>query len=144
MKTAWIRSVMALSSRISSGRTSRVPLGMRSIVPYPLRATSGERRNVVQPFDPRPELAETLVDPLVPAVDVTDVADLGNSLRTERGDQHRHPCADVWRVDPLAGEAARPEHNRSVRVADRDRGTHQLELVTEEQPVLEHLLVDHN
>ena len=46
-------------------------------------------------LDPRSEVAQTFVDPLVSAVDLADVADLGDSVRAQGGDQHRHPGPDV-------------------------------------------------
>src|ERR1700688_2644764 len=104
---------MARSSRISSGSTSRVPLGIGTIIashgnamlrasPRPPRALSGVRSarrlrdaqppgvsNRV-PLDLRAEGAQALIDPLVPAVDLPHVADLALALGAERGDQHRH------------------------------------------------------
>ena len=44
----------------------------------------------------------------------------------------------------LAVELGRPAHDRSVRVAEHDARAHRDELVDEEQPVLEHLLEDHD
>src|SRR5918998_4595972 len=66
-------STMAWTSRISSGRTSRVPLGVGWIVDTRLTL-----RDLA--LDARAERAQPLVDALVPAVDLTDVVDLGLAL----------------------------------------------------------------
>src|SRR5829696_4240318 len=128
-------SAIACSSRISSGRTSRVPLGVGWIVD-----TLGTLCDLA--LDARAERAQALVDALVSAVDLADVVDLGLALRAERGDQHRHARADVRGGDALAAEPARADHDRPVRIADRDLRPHRDQLVHEEQTVLEHLLED--
>src|SRR5204863_3792938 len=61
----------------------------------PLTAARTRRRGVSGPsavdaFNPRPERAQPLVDPLVAAVDLADVADRGRALGAEARDQHRH------------------------------------------------------
>src|SRR5215207_4724981 len=128
-------SAIACSSRISSGRTSRVPLGVGWIVD-----TLGTLCDLA--LDARAERAQALVDALVSAVDLADVVDLGLPLRAERGDQHRHAGPDVGGRHALAAQPARADHDRPVRVADGDLGAHGDQLVHEEQPVLEHLLED--
>ena len=61
-------------------------------------------RHVVLALDPRPELAQALVDPLVAAVDLADVADLGDAVGANAaisiamparmsGDSTRWPCS---------------------------------------------------
>src|ERR1700760_4417475 len=100
-----MRSVMARTSRISSGRTSRVPLGIRSTIgsrggpgppsarrgrPGPVPRCSRGYGSVFQPGDARAELAQPLVDPLIAAVDLADVADLGDAVGAQGGDEHRH------------------------------------------------------
>jgi len=47
-------------------------------------------RHLSQYVDPGAKVAQSLVDPLVTAVDLDDVADLGGPLGGESGDQHRH------------------------------------------------------
>src|SRR5438270_3684808 len=144
--TARIRSVIARSSRISSGSTSRVPLGMRSTMAGFLDQSTGSGVNghVVDPLDSRSQIPQSLVDPLVAAVDLADVADLGGAVGAQRGDQHGHPGPDIRRLHSLPGQEPRTEDDRAVGITDRDRRAHQLQLVAEEQPVLEHLLVDHD
>src|SRR5215212_5582209 len=132
--TARIRSVIARSSRISSGRTSRVPEGIGSIIALPWLGLDA--------LDARAEVAQALVDPLVPAVDLPHVVDLALALGTQGGDQDRHAGADVGRGQARPAQPPRPDHDRPVRVADRDLGAHRDQFVDEEQPVLEHLLED--
>ena len=67
-----------------------------------------------------PSVAQALVDPLVAAVDLADVADLATALGAQRGDQHRHAGADVGALDALAVQPARAADDRPVRVAERD------------------------
>ena len=86
--------MIARSSRISSGRTSRVPDGIGWITaktsPRRLGVCSGRAevagargcvhvlgRSVgVDALDPRAEVAQALVDALIAAVDLADVLDL--------------------------------------------------------------------
>src|SRR5215213_2757328 len=126
-------SAIACISRISSGRTSRVPLGVGWIVD-----TLGTLRDLA--LDARAERLQPLVDALVSAVDLADVVDLRLALRAQGGDQHRHAGADVRRGDALPAQPAGADDDRPVGVADRDLGAHRNQLVHEEQPVLEHLL----
>src|ERR1700679_4282130 len=67
-------------------------------------------------LDVRPQLAQALVDPLVAAVDLADVADFAAALRAQRRQQHRHPRADVRRLDALAAQASRTGDDRAVRI----------------------------
>src|SRR4051812_45863025 len=116
---------MARSSRISSGRTSRVPEGIGMIVICPgkllpghaapggtgavtrstARRLRGHNRLGGDALDARPEVAQPLVDALVAAVDLADVADLAAALRAQGGDEHRHARADVRRLQPLTAQA---------------------------------------
>src|SRR5918998_934291 len=128
-------STIAPISRISSGRTSRVPLGVGWIVD-----TRRTLRDLA--LDARPERAQALVDPLVPAVDLADVVDLRLPLGAQRRDQDGHARADVRRGDALTPQAPWPDDDRPVGIADRDLRAHRDELVDEEQAVLEHLLED--
>src|SRR3954454_22513745 len=109
---------MARSSRISSGRTSRVPLGIGWIMVGPgmywsRRPTRGRRglgnRDWLggHALDARAQLAQALVDPLIAAVDLADVADLAGALGAQRGDEHGHAGADVGALHALAVKPAR-------------------------------------
>src|SRR5829696_10044265 len=104
-------SAIACSSRISSGRTSRVPLGVGWIVD-----TLGTLCDLA--LDARAERAQALVDALVSAVDLADVVDLGLALGAQRGDQHRHARPDVRALHARAVQPGRPGHDRPVRVAE--------------------------
>src|SRR4051812_23917052 len=104
-------SLTARSSRVSSGRTSRVPLGVGWIVTTP-------RTLRHRALDARPERAQALVDPLVAAVDLPDVPDLRDAVGAQGGDQHGHAGADVGRLHPLAAQPRRAGDDRAVRVAE--------------------------
>src|SRR5688572_8154200 len=111
-------SVMSRSSRISSGSTSRVPEGMGwicgrtgavNLEGRTGRGLRGAAGLVVDglggdALDARAELAQALVDALVAAVDLADVADLRASLGAQGRDEHRHAGADVGRLDALAAQ----------------------------------------
>ena len=97
------RSVIARSSRISSGRTSRVPLGIGWITDR----RAGWRARLATRSIRAPSVAQALVDALVAAVDLADVADLAAAVGAQRGDQHRHAGADVGRLEALAAQPAR-------------------------------------
>src|SRR5829696_9285372 len=129
-------SAIACISRISSGRTSRVPDGVGWIVDMRSRTL----RDLA--LDPRAKRGEALVDPLVAAVDLAHVADLRHTLGAQRGDQHRHAGADVGRLEPLAAQPRRAGYHRPVRIAEDNVRAHVHQLVGEHQPVLEHLLED--
>ena len=60
----------------------------------------------------------------------------------ERGEEHRHAGADVGRLHAAAVQLRRPDDDGAVRVAQHDARAHADQLVHEEQPRLEHLLVD--
>ena len=64
------------------------------------------------------------------------------ALGAQRRDEQRHAGADVGALHALAVKPARAAHDRAVRVADDHPSAHRDQLVDEEQPVLEHLLVD--
>src|SRR5205823_73010 len=91
-------------------------------------------------LDARPEPAQALVDALVAAVDLPDVADRGRALGGEARNEHGHSRADVRALHALAVELRRPADHDAVRVAEDDPGAHSDELVHEEQAALEHLL----
>src|SRR5688572_1834345 len=90
-------------------------------------------------LDAGAEVAQTLVDPLVAAVDLPDVPDRGRALGAKRGDQHGHAGADVRAGEPFAVQLRRAGHDRAVRIAEDDPRAHRNELVDEEEPALEHL-----
>src|SRR4051795_9352716 len=93
-------------------------------------------------LDAGAEVSQALVDALVAAVDLPDVADLCTPLGAQRGEQDRHPGTDVRGLDGLAAQPAGAVDDRAVRIAQRDVGAHGDELVDEEHARLEHPLVD--
>src|SRR5439155_14626981 len=99
-------------------------------------------RSVVDALDARAEGPQPLVDPLVAAVDLADVADHRGALGRKRGYEHRHAGTDVRALEPLTVELRRARDDRSVRVAEDDPRAHADQLVDEEQATLEHLLED--
>src|SRR4051812_16197401 len=107
---------MARSSRISSGRTSRVPLGSGWIT-----GLGGDRLQLAgHALDARAEVPQALVDPLVAAVDLADVADLAAAVGAQPGDEHRHARADVGRLHALAAQARGAGDDRPMGVAEGD------------------------
>src|SRR5277367_6180123 len=131
-------SVIARTSRVSSGSTSRVPLGIGWIMRIPRLCVYGLRGHAL---DACAEIAQALVDALVATVDLADVANLAAPFGAQRCQQHRHAGADVRRLDALAAQAPGACDDRAVRVAHDDVGAHQDQLVREDQTVLEHPLV---
>src|SRR5215204_1888916 len=93
-------------------------------------------------LDARAERAQTVVDPLVPTVDLANVSDRGRALRAERGDEHCHTRSDVRAHHAVAVELGRSVHDRTVGIAEDDPGSEVRQLVDEEEAVLEHLLED--
>src|ERR1700747_817178 len=71
-------SVIARTSRVSSGSTSRVPLGIGWIIAIPGLCVYGLRGHAL---DACAEIAQALVDALVATVDLADVADLAAPVR---------------------------------------------------------------
>src|SRR5438270_12376333 len=114
-------SVIARTSRVSSGSTSRVPLGMGWIITTPRLRVNGLRGHAL---DAGAQLAQALVDALVTTVYLTDVADLAAPVGAQRREQHRHPRADVGRLDARATQAAGTGDDRAVRVAHDGVGSH--------------------
>src|SRR2546430_13064630 len=102
---------MARSSRISSGSTSRVPLGVRWIMSTLTLRVGGLGGHAL---DARAEVAQALVDALVAAVDLAHVLDLAVPVGTERRDQHRHPGTDVRGRQRPGPQPARAIHDRTV------------------------------
>src|SRR5438270_12994927 len=90
-------SVIARTSRVSSGSTSRVPLGMGWIITTPRLRVNGLRGHAL---DASAQLAQALVDTLVATVNLTDVADLAPTFGAERREQHGHAGADVGALGP--------------------------------------------
>src|SRR6059058_4244099 len=99
---------MARSSRISSGSTSRVPLGIGWIIRSGSLRGSGQRGLLGDALDRGAQLAQALVDALVPAIDLADVADLGLPVGAQRGQHDGHARADVGGLDPRAAQLPRP------------------------------------
>src|SRR6185437_6522509 len=133
---------MARTSRVSSGSTSRVPLGMGWIIfsPFNRTGTRGARTPRARgpsgvdwlgrhPLDAGAELAQALVDALVAAIDLANVAALRAAVRAEGRQQHRHAGPDVGRLDSLSAQAAGDGDDRPVGIAHDDVGAHQDQLV---------------
>ena len=133
-KTPRSASVIARSSRISSGSTSRVPLGMRWITP---RAGSLATRSICAA-----ELAQALVDALVAAVDLADVADLAAPSAHSAAISIAMPARMSGDSRRPPRSRLRPGDDRAVRIAQDDVGAHDDQLVGEDHAVLEHPLVD--
>ena len=113
-------SESARSSRISSGRMSRVPGGIGWVMAALPRRALGRRRARSATRSMRaPSAAQPLVDPLVAAVDLADVADLRARPRRTGRDEHRHAGPDVRALHALAMKPARAADDRPVRVAER-------------------------
>ena len=124
----------ARSSRISSGSTSRVPGGIGVCHARGLLALTATRHALGgHALDARAERPQPLVDPLVAAVDLADVADLGRALGAQRRDEHRHAGPDVRALHALAVKPARAAYDRAMRVADDHPSAHGDELVHEER-----------
>src|SRR2546430_2764817 len=83
---------------------------------------------------------EPLVDPLVAALDLSDVLNDGVALRREGGEQHRHAGADIGTLDDLPAERRGARDYGAMRIAEYDARAHADQLVDEEQPGLEQLL----
>src|SRR5688572_10989436 len=91
--------------------------------------------------DLRAKGAKSLVDALVSSLDLTNVVDRAGATRAECSEQHGHPGADIRRFHGGPTQRRGPGHQRAVRVAEHDARAHPDELVDEEHPRLEHLLV---
>src|SRR4051812_30826218 len=104
----------------------------------PRSAVRGLRRDALgsHALDPRAERAQPLVDPLVAAVDLADVADLRLALGAERGDEHRHAGADVGALHALAAKPPRAADDRPVPSAEDDPMAHRYKPGDEGQPAL--------
>src|SRR5262249_20893773 len=105
-------------------------------------ASTAPPRLAVAALDLGAERAQPLLDALVAADDLADVADRRGALRAEARDQHRPARADIGALHSLPVEPCRPGHDGAMRVAEDDPRPHVDELVDEEQPALEHLLED--
>ena len=104
---------------------------------YPLLGASCDA------LDAGAERAQALVDPLVAAVDLADVADRRRRPR-RRGSRSASPCRRGCPGSPCAGRRASPGPVTTARCGSQRmiRAPMLDELVDEEQPVLEHLLED--
>src|SRR4029077_20505232 len=71
-------------------------------------------------LDAGTQLAQPLVDALIAAIDLADVANLAASLRAQGCEQHRHAGADVGRLHALATQPPRAGDDRAVRIAKHD------------------------
>ena len=72
------------------------------------------------PFDVRAEGQQLVLQPLVAAVDLADVADLAGSFGCQRRDHQRHAGADVRADHGVAAQRRRADYHRAVRVAQDD------------------------
>src|SRR5262245_18052768 len=98
---------------------------------------SGERLlRALLAGDSRAERLQARVDSLVAAVDLLDVADDRAALGRERRGDQGHTGADVGRYDGRAVQAAGPDHERAVRIAQQDTRAHRDQAVDEEEPAL--------
>ena len=70
------------------------------------------------------EGAEFVVHAFVAAVDLADVADGGFPLGGKRGQQKRHPRADIGTFEFLAEQLAWSLNQAAIRVAQNDSGAH--------------------
>src|SRR5262245_35384075 len=98
--------------------------------------------SVIQALDFSAEPTQSLVDPLVPPLDLPHVVNSAYAVRCERGQQHGHACSNVGRLDRTALEPGRTGDDRSVGIAQHDLRAHADKLVHEKQPGLEHFLED--
>src|SRR5262249_20765948 len=105
-------------------------------------ASTAPSRLAVSALDLGAERAQPLLDALVAANDLADVADRRGAVRAEARDQHRPARANIGALHSLPVQPRGPGDNRAVRVAEDDPGPHVDELVDEEEPALEHLLED--
>src|SRR5439155_23105139 len=68
--------------------------------------------------DPRPDRVESLLDPLVAAVDLMDVVDHALAFRTQRGERQRHAGADVGAGDFRAVQPVATDDDGGIRSAE--------------------------
>ncbi len=88
---------------------------------------------------------EAAFDVFVAAVYLLDVVYGGGALGAHGGKEHGNTGADIGahKACGLQGDAMiMADDNGAVRIAEDDLGAHVYEAVNEEQPALEHLLVD--
>src|SRR5262249_22287324 len=126
----------------ASAVTRPLPASYSWVTPRTSMGPGAPTRAPSRALDAGAQRAQALVDPLVPAVDLPDVADDRAPGGAQRGGDERHPGPDVGRDDGGAVEAARADHDRAVRIAQDDPGPHGDEAVHEEEPALVELLVD--
>ena len=88
------------------------------------------------------EGAQLLVDLLVATVDLLNVADGGDAVGGEGGENEGHAGADVGAGDRLADQTAGTDDDGAMRVAEDDLRAHGDELVDEVETALVHLLMD--
>src|ERR1041384_113351 len=94
--------------------------GGRSILPFPTAGPAVRASALspaIHPLNGSPERPQPLVDPLVTALDLSDVVDDGVALRRERGEQHRHARPDVRALHHTAPEGGWARDHRPVRIA---------------------------
>src|SRR3954447_19520952 len=81
----------------------------------------------------RAEGIQSLLDPLVSAIDLVNVVDHALALRAERREQQRHSGANVGAGDLRARESIAADDDGAVRIAENDARSHLNQLVGEEE-----------
>src|SRR5579859_6732631 len=99
---------------------------------------------IALPHDPSAQWIQSLLDPLVSAIDLMNVVDHALALGAERGQQQGHSGADVGAGDVRAGESIPADDDGAMRITENDARTHGDQLVGEEEPRLEHLFENHD
>src|SRR5437867_13213400 len=94
--------------------------------------------------DPRAQLIQSLLDPLVTAIDLMDVVDHALALGAECREKQCHAGADVGAGDLCAGEPIAADDDRPMRIAKNDPSPHRNQFVRKEKARLEHFLEDHH
>src|ERR1700704_651630 len=93
---------------------------------------------VVNARDRSAERVQSLVNPLVAALDLPDVVDEARALGAKRGKEHCHSRSDVGLCEECAAQPRRSGDERAVRIAKDDSRAHRREFVDEEHAGLEH------
>ena len=89
-------------------------------------------------------MIQSLLDPLVTAIDLMDVVDHALALGAECREKQCHAGADVGAGDLCAGEPIAADDDRPMRIAKNDPRPHRNQFVRKEKARLEHFLEDHH
>src|SRR5689334_2681448 len=122
---------------------ARIPHCSKSVTTS-LGTSASSVSTVVNAGDGSAECVEAFIDALIAALDLADVVDEAGSLGAQCGEQHRHTGADIGRFEEGATQTCRAVDEGAVGIAQHDAGSHRRELIDEEHPRLEHLLVHHD